>query len=231
MLGCIPIAATWNLAESGRCVNTEVLYTVGSVTDVLGDILILLLPVYNVSKLQMAMKRKIAVILTFLLGSLVTVTGIVRLVYVIQAYSGLKNRKHAPDGSYLFAPAIYWTLIETSLGVLSACLPVLRPLYKKYSLDSLVRSVRSIETYRILGIKTSFERLHGRATDGTSERTDRSASANSSDPYFTSDGHNGNILPLNAYKIKVGTERADEELQYEDGIQVKRELSQNDNVV
>lgn len=36
-VGCIPISATWNLAENGRCVNTEVLYTTGSVTDVLGD--------------------------------------------------------------------------------------------------------------------------------------------------------------------------------------------------
>ena len=39
----------------------------------------------------MPMSRKIAVVATFLLGSLVVVTGIVRLVYVVNAFNGLKS--------------------------------------------------------------------------------------------------------------------------------------------
>ena len=42
-------------------------------------------------KLQMATSRKLAVIAMFLLGSLVVITGIVRLAYVIKAFGGLKS--------------------------------------------------------------------------------------------------------------------------------------------
>lgn len=107
----------------------------------------------------------------------------------------------------------------------------MRPLYKRYSLDSLVRSVRTTETSRILGFRTSFEALHGKSADTLGERTGRSVSTDANDPYFVSNGHNGNTLPLDAYKTKVESEQAGEDLQYKDGIHVKSELSQNDNAV
>ena len=50
------------------------------------------MPVYHVSKLHMPTSRKIAVIGIFLLGSLVTIAGIVRLAYVIEAFGALKSR-------------------------------------------------------------------------------------------------------------------------------------------
>ena len=37
-----------------------------------------------------------------------------------------------------YAPVFYWSIIETNVGVLSACLPTLRPLYKGYRLDTWV---------------------------------------------------------------------------------------------
>lgn len=41
------------------------------------------------------------------------------------------------------APTIYWTMIESSLSIVSACLPTLRPLFHGHSPESMVRSVRS----------------------------------------------------------------------------------------
>ena len=50
-------------------------------------VLILSLPVYHVWKLQMPTKRKLCVIGIFLLGGLVTITGIIRLYYIQQTYA------------------------------------------------------------------------------------------------------------------------------------------------
>ena len=47
--------------------------------------LILLLPIYKVRKLQMPVQRKLAIIGIFGLGALVTITGIIRLHFVLQA--------------------------------------------------------------------------------------------------------------------------------------------------
>ena len=35
-----------------------------------------------------------------------------------------------------YAPPFYWSIIETNTGILSACLPTLRPLFKAYPLGS-----------------------------------------------------------------------------------------------
>ena len=51
--------------------------------------LILLLPIYNVWQLQMPIRRKLAVIGMFLLGGLVTITGIFRLHFLGAAYASL----------------------------------------------------------------------------------------------------------------------------------------------
>lgn len=52
---------------------------------------ILLLPIYNVWQLQMPIHRKLAVIGIFLLGGLVTITGIIRLHFLTLAYASLKD--------------------------------------------------------------------------------------------------------------------------------------------
>ena len=43
----------------------------------------------------------------------------------------------------LLLPTLYWSIIEASLNIVAACLPTLGPLLAKFSLESVVRSVRS----------------------------------------------------------------------------------------
>ena len=37
-----------------------------------------------------------------------------------------------------YAPLFYWSIVESNTGVLSACLPTLRPLLEAYSLSSIL---------------------------------------------------------------------------------------------
>jgi hypothetical protein len=43
---------------------------------------------------------------------------------------------------------LYWSTIEAGLGLFATCLPSLQPLLRRRSLDSIVRSVRSIISLR-----------------------------------------------------------------------------------
>ena len=53
--------------------------------------LILILPIYNVWKLQMRTRHKIAVIGLFLLGGFTTITGILRLHFLSFAFASPQN--------------------------------------------------------------------------------------------------------------------------------------------
>ena len=142
-------------------------------------VLILSLPVYNVWKLQMPVTRKLAVISIFLLGGFVVVAGIVRFVFLVNAFTALedphddvscRSPKFYGDARMLtmlldnFAPAIYWTIVELNVGVISACLPCLRPLYSAYKLDQFVNRTWSFITFRTRGLMTTLQRNTGSGT-------------------------------------------------------------------
>lgn len=149
---------------------------------------ILLLPIPNVWKLQMSTRQKVTVVGIFFLGAFTTITGIIRLHFVTEAYASLDEQvffndiycqsyPQFPSGSLLclqdhpftrflmqpflprayfakstytcpidnYAPAFYWSVIECNVGILSACLPSLKPLLSAYAISSptLQRLVRS----------------------------------------------------------------------------------------
>ncbi|KAJ8066897.1 hypothetical protein OCU04_004282 [Sclerotinia nivalis] len=116
-LSCTPIASQWNFNLEFTCMNQEALFTTALATDVATDFLVLSLPMYKVWKLQIPTIRKIFIIGIFLLGGLV--------------YTVLDDFPEA-DTTWIYAPVFYWTIIETNVGVLSACLPTLRPLQEQF---------------------------------------------------------------------------------------------------
>ncbi|KAI4212892.1 MAG: hypothetical protein LQ351_004417 [Letrouitia transgressa] len=140
---CTPPRFHWEPKVKFHCINQIRLYTTALATDVVTDGLILLLPVYNVWKLQMRTPQKIVVTGLFLLGGFTTVTGIIRLHFLQYAYASLKQPTFN-DVTYNYAPAFYWSIIETNAGILSACLPTLRPIFKDYPTSvSFTRLIKS----------------------------------------------------------------------------------------
>lgn len=111
LVSCMPISSQWDPTVAFTCVNQISLFTAALATDVITDGemvitwicldkanrsilcagLILLLPIYNVWHLQMPTHRKVAVIFIFLLGGLVTITGIIRLHFLTLAYNSLED--------------------------------------------------------------------------------------------------------------------------------------------
>ena len=61
----------------------------------------------------------------------VVLSSLIRLIIFIQFVPSLPQ--HRSDTTYYESPFSYWSHIEASLGVISACLPVLRPIFVRPS--------------------------------------------------------------------------------------------------
>ncbi|KAI1384974.1 uncharacterized protein F4822DRAFT_379315 [Hypoxylon trugodes] len=127
MFSCSPIASQWDDSLPYTCVDEVALFTTALATDVATDFLVLLLPVYKTWQLKMKFTRKVVIVCIFLLGGLVSIVGIIRIHFLTQIYYVLNSGYH-PDTTWVYAPVYYWTIIETNAGILSACLPTLRPI-------------------------------------------------------------------------------------------------------
>ncbi|GAW11991.1 hypothetical protein ANO14919_013460 [Xylariales sp. No.14919] len=97
---------------------------------------------------------KLAVSAVFITGGFVTVVGIVRIVFVAQAYSAINAYPDA-DSTVLLVPTTVWTDIEVGFGVFCACIPTLRPILLKL-LSSATKVAKGANSFRHdnSGIKT-----------------------------------------------------------------------------
>ena len=142
-----------HLAWSHRhhCVQAEVSWSGYAISDVITDLIILLIPVPLVLKLQLTLSKKISILLVFLLGSLSTAIGITRMVVILYFafgmllalldesltdYLGVTKGYHDFLGT--ISTALVWSLVEASVAVVASCLPSIRPLIHRTS-DGLVK--------------------------------------------------------------------------------------------
>lgn len=84
---CIPVHKFWELDTSGTCVNANVFYiSTNGVPNIVMDVMILCLPMYEVYKLHVSRKLKIAICANFLIGAIVIIASIVKLKVMVDLY-------------------------------------------------------------------------------------------------------------------------------------------------
>ncbi|KAL2010694.1 hypothetical protein VTN00DRAFT_6501 [Thermoascus crustaceus] len=116
---CVPVEKLWYPQLPGHCINQVGTWIANAASTILTDLAILILPIPQVWKLQLARGQKIALTFAFCLGFFVVFASVYRFT-VLFTYNAL-------DSSYTLAPTVGWTAIEISAGIISACLPTLRP--------------------------------------------------------------------------------------------------------
>ena len=114
--------------EGSSCANHKWLDFAFSITDVIGDILVIIMPYPFIKKLKVSLREKIAITSIFLLGTLSTAACIVRLAFISMAVSA-DHQKSANHNTG--TPPAVWSTIEGAVGVLAACLPPLGPLIRR----------------------------------------------------------------------------------------------------
>ncbi|KAM3075815.1 hypothetical protein ACMFMG_007942 [Clarireedia jacksonii] len=134
------------IVEKAHCVNTNMLHNAFAISDVVTDILIAILPIPMILQLHLSFARKIGVLAIFGLGAITIATSIIRMIVFIEATT-VQYDPHE-DFEYICTSGLYWSMIESGLGICAACLPSQYGLFSTTGLQSIVRSVQSAISLR-----------------------------------------------------------------------------------
>ncbi|KAL8671650.1 MAG: hypothetical protein Q9168_003856 [Polycauliona sp. 1 TL-2023] len=177
---CTPVSFIWDRTiQDGHCINLIGLARFTCITGVLTDILILTLPMPIVWNMHMKRSKKVAVSGVFLLGSFVCVASMIRFYYLEQI-----NRDDPTWGN---VNSTIWTTIESSVGIISACLPVMAPFLRTKVAavaTSIFRSKKSLpssETFNGHGVTDAHKEKRGFLRLGRAKPTDAGSSKTGSD--------------------------------------------------
>ncbi|KAK8009928.1 hypothetical protein PG990_008893 [Apiospora arundinis] len=122
---CNPIPKAWNPSLPGHCINLKASFVGNAIPNIATDIAILCMPVGQVWHLQVNLTQKISLLFMFLLGSFVLFASIYRFTTIMHW--------QVEDTTWTLAEACTWCVVESACGVISACLPTLRPVMTKIS--------------------------------------------------------------------------------------------------
>lgn len=134
---CTPVAYLWDKTiPGGYCVNFSAFARFTNVGNLTTDILILALPIPIVWSLQLDRHKKIGVCGLFLLGGFVCVASVVRFYFLEGIDEGM-------DPTWVNVNAGIWSAVEPSIGVVSACLPIMGPLLRTHIMSFSTSVFRS----------------------------------------------------------------------------------------
>lgn len=120
---CSPISLYWNSWDKsdrpGKCININALAWSNAIISIVLDIWMLVLPLYEIFRLQLSWRKKISVAIMFCVGTFVTVVSILRL-------QSLVHFAASSNPTFDQTDVINWSAIEINVGVICSCLPSLR---------------------------------------------------------------------------------------------------------
>ncbi|KAI2622128.1 hypothetical protein GGS26DRAFT_567842 [Hypomontagnella submonticulosa] len=124
---CQPISYFWKRITDptlqGKCIDTGIFYVTTAGLTIFTDVLVLALPFWIFMGLKMAPKVKLAIMVVFLLGAIVTVVSILRMLWIIE--TSLYPMKY----DYSYDIRFTYSAVETNLAIITASGPALRPLF------------------------------------------------------------------------------------------------------
>ncbi|RJE25029.1 integral membrane protein [Aspergillus sclerotialis] len=113
---CSPIRKAWASTIPGKCVNINAYYLANAALNIFTDILTYSLPMKVIFTLRVPRKQNIALGFILCLGLLACVSSIIRITYIPVMLS-------SPDATYVISEAMYWSVIETNVGIFAASAP------------------------------------------------------------------------------------------------------------
>ncbi|KAL1651842.1 hypothetical protein SLS61_005213 [Didymella pomorum] len=123
IFACVPVQAFWT-KEKAHCIDQFAMWFTNAAINISTDFAIILLPMPVIRRLQLGKRQKSALIGIFAVGGFVCIVSILRL----QSLVAISN---STDQSYDNPAAATWSSVETNVGIICSCLPLLRPLMTK----------------------------------------------------------------------------------------------------
>ncbi|KAI4252134.1 MAG: hypothetical protein LQ352_004456 [Teloschistes flavicans] len=168
LLQCVPISANWKGFgyDPAACgVNANIMIMAQTWSDIATNVVILLLPIHSIWALQMPPRRKLAVCGIFLLGFLTVGAGIAKLAVYYDMLGKINSDPNAVDVTWIQTPLVYWPLVESSCGIIGACLPLMRPLFAGAASRGFMRDLQSVDIPTSERSDTLWNKSEQRAVD------------------------------------------------------------------
>ncbi|KAM5349279.1 hypothetical protein ACJ41O_005786 [Fusarium nematophilum] len=121
---CTPIEGAWRAWDKefpAKCNNINMQGWMAAVLNIVLDVGTLVLPLREIFRLSLSLKKKIHIVLMFSVGFFVTIVSIVRL-QSLASYATTHNVTQD------YVEVGYWSTIEVPVGILCACMPAIRSL-------------------------------------------------------------------------------------------------------
>ncbi|KAI5780377.1 hypothetical protein EDC01DRAFT_667928 [Geopyxis carbonaria] len=130
---CRPIYTNWRPQDSTRCLvaTAEVPQTVFSITSILADLFILLLPVSLFQKIRLKRKEKVAVSFVIMVGLLSFIATVLRY-SLLRASGALKVDQHRRNSIFNIHLIFWLGLVEITAASIAFALPAFRGFVLRY---------------------------------------------------------------------------------------------------
>ncbi|PVI04707.1 hypothetical protein DM02DRAFT_555946 [Periconia macrospinosa] len=123
-VNCLPVTyiwESWDGQHSGKCIDLNAFVWSHAIIDIVFDIFIFAIPIPELIKLNMSLRKRIMIVAMFSVGGVGTIISILRL----QALVSFSN---STNPTFDNCPTAYWSVLACFVGIFCACMPSLRRL-------------------------------------------------------------------------------------------------------
>ncbi|KAI1642805.1 uncharacterized protein F4817DRAFT_351738 [Daldinia loculata] len=160
---CKPVQYTWDKSiQDGKCPGQMISFIVTGITNLALDILVVLLPMPMLFRLHMSLAKKFVIVIMFGVGAVIWVVSILRIISLFEL--------DLDDPTYSATTEVIYSALEPALGVINACVPIIKPAVNRLTSLRPNRCTRKeVSIVTTTGLTASGERNAYRPTyDGFS---------------------------------------------------------------
>ncbi|KAL8956134.1 MAG: hypothetical protein Q9183_006402 [Haloplaca sp. 2 TL-2023] len=117
---CKPLGAAWDPTKSHkRCLDLHPFFLSTNILNIALDIVIIALPMFPLWRIKVTVAKRVGLTFVFLLSAIATIMSCLRLHAVHSVVFD--------DPTWNLVPVAIWSTVESTVGVVCCCLPVLAP--------------------------------------------------------------------------------------------------------
>ena len=124
---CHPVRAAWDFTLTRDCLPIVTFYYFTTAFSIFTDFLLCTLPLPVFLRLKLPPRQKFIVSMLFAIGLFATVASALRI-SVLEGVNSL-------DVTMGSVPTMKWSVVEVGTGIICACIPTLKPLFKNFLPD------------------------------------------------------------------------------------------------
>ncbi|KAH8748634.1 integral membrane protein [Diaporthe sp. PMI_573] len=134
---CTPIAFWWDRTiPGGRCFDVQAFFHAQALPGFVLDLAIMALPMPTIWHLKMPIVKRLALVAVFLVASFGIIASIIRArIFFSTAAFG--------DRTFASVDLVGWSIIETSVYIITGCLPHLRALVSHYTPAVIKQAIKN----------------------------------------------------------------------------------------